>query len=650
MGRVIFSFSWIKRITPARWALLACTLLAATIVIILLCAKKPWELQVASPGKIKLIHQVRYYEWWAAAINLLPLAVLAATSRWWMRPLPALPTASTPASPRWFRPVVLAAVVACAAFNAPRLTQSFWDDEEYSVRRAVLGAYKKQPDGTLRFRELPWMSTLWAYEKPTNHILQSAAARLSNDVWRKIARPHGLQFWEPAVRFPSYLAGLGALAVLAALLARLGYPAAGAVAAWLLAVHPWYARFASEARGYAFVFLFLGLAWLFFVRAAASGRWGWWIGFGLAQFALVWTWPASATIAAVNGLLAGAWLAFSPGQRPVRGIQLGRWVVVSAAGAMAAFQLLLPCVPQFAKYLDAILRLPLGAYWARNVACLFVTGSHWTKSSQIETVYPEFLPIAHAMPWASAALFALFALFVVLGTGRLLAARNVSTLFILLWTLPAAVVYAGAHFGGQYLYEWYLSFALPGVAALAALGATLVLRLPGRSTASRLAGVGVLVALLAGYFAITQPQRHFLMSRSVQCIRESVLATRPGLDPFDPAQANIVTVSTILSPLIYDPMVKVAPSPETLAEVLGEADAKGATVFLNQGFPALLKSDFPATHAFITDPEIFELVCELPGIEQMLDRAVYRYRSGSIAGKDLSIYGTNPPLDRKLIY
>ena len=52
----------------------------------------------------------------------------------------------------------------------------------------------------------------------------------------------------------------------------------------------------------------------------------------------------------------------------------------------------------------------------------------------------------------------------------------------------------------------------------------------------------------------------------------------------------------------------------------------------------------------VTDPTLFEEIADLPGIEEMLDRKVYRYKSGAIAGKDLKQYGTNPEFNRAFIY
>ena len=161
-------------------------------------------------------------------------------------------------------------MAACALLGFPRLSQSLWADEEYCVRRCVLGGYRVQEDGTVELKKLPWKSTLWNYTT-TNHIFQSILARLSHSVWRTIARPTGLQFSEAAVRLPSYLAGILAVGAIGLLAARFGLAWEGALAAWLIAIHPWHMRFTTEARGYGLVALMIPVSCLLAVCALNRG-------------------------------------------------------------------------------------------------------------------------------------------------------------------------------------------------------------------------------------------------------------------------------------------------------------------------------------------------------------------------------------------
>lgn len=644
--------AWLRKIGPARLLAALFGLVIAGLVVYLAAAEKPWQIKLPRAAKWRPEHFAAVYSWWAALINVFPLAVLALTTRWWARrtdlPAPGPERRSLPVA---FWTVVAAAMIFCAAANFPRLPYSFWDDEEYSVRRAVVGTYRPTEDGGVKLRKLPWSTTLWYYAKPTNHILQSVLSRLSNSAWRAMARPKGLQFWEPAVRFPSYLAGICAIGATAFVLAKMGYVWAGACAAALLALHPWYMRFVPEARGYALVFLLMALNWLCVLGITRGGRWRWWLGFAATEFCLIYTWPGSLPLVAFTNLCVVVAVLSLPALRPAIGILLWRWAALSVVVGVLLFQLLLPCAPQFLTYLKDCVRLPMEWYWLRNVGALLVTGSAWSRTGRLDSPYPEYLPFAHAHPWVAILLLVLTLAFLAAGLVRL--GRDPvpgNRIFAALWILPGPLTFFIAKAKGEYLFEWYMAFAVPGLVCLAALGMTAGLSFFPERRAWRIGAAAALAFLLGGYGVITHGPRHFLMSRPVQYIKESVLLTRPTLDPHAQDNRMIVTVATIASPEVYDPHVRRAPSVETLAECLAEADAKNVPLYVNQGFPAALKAEFPATHAMVTDPALFEKVAELPAIEEMLDRVVYRYRPGSIAGKDLSVYGENPPLNRAFIY
>jgi hypothetical protein len=227
-------FGWRRSLFAAR---LIIALIAVATLIVLLCAYKPWS--IASFKKIQNIGTA--YSWWAALWNLIPLGILFFSAGRWTQPI-SLADLPRPVSPRGFRAVVLAAMLVSAGLGAFRLNDSFWDDEEYSMRRAILGTYRTHEEGHVQLKELPWAHTFWYYTKPTNHIFQSILSRLCLSAWRTVARPVGLQFNETAVRLPGYLAGVLSIGALALLLLEIGFPWEGALAAWLLALHPWHLR------------------------------------------------------------------------------------------------------------------------------------------------------------------------------------------------------------------------------------------------------------------------------------------------------------------------------------------------------------------------------------------------------------------------
>ncbi len=256
---------------------------AVVVAIMLLVAPKPWEVELSTPvGSLKQC--LRFSLWWAGLLALPVLSVLALTVRRWTAPVQELGHVGLKSRmPRLFWPIVGVITILYAAIAAPRLRQSLWDDEVYTVRKIVLGTDRIQSDGSARIKQLPWSHTLWYCEGARNHGLQSMLCRLSLGIYRAIVRPEGLQFSETAVRLPSFIAGALSIPALALLVARLGFPWAGVVAAGLLALHPWHLKLATEARGYPFVFLFIPLIALCVARAAPSGNWRWLAAFAVSN-------------------------------------------------------------------------------------------------------------------------------------------------------------------------------------------------------------------------------------------------------------------------------------------------------------------------------------------------------------------------------
>lgn len=589
------------------------------VVIALLATPKPWNFSLPEGGKLRLRDFVGLYSWWAALINLAPLLLLTATTPWWMRSLQGhsfLP----PSRPNLnFRLIVGVAMLACAALNAPRLGHSLWDDEEYSVRRYILGSYQQQEGHQPKLKEVRWSETLWSYAKPNNHFLNSILSRLSNSTWRLLARPQGLQFSETAVRFPAYLAGVLSVGVWALLLARIGFPTAGMILAWLIVLHPWYMRFIPQTRGYALVFLFLPLACWLGLTAVQDGRWRYWIASGAAQFALFYSWPGSAfTLVILNLSLLGFLLI----QGHSTSLFLGRWLVSSLVAGMVVLQLTLPCMAQLHFHLHQWDADALGGPWLMNIGTLLLTGLPWHAAT---TAFPR---LDNVHPLAAGIFLAVAICGVFLGILKLARARIPGVFLLPVFLLPGPAAYFFALWKNTHLFEWYMVFMVPGLLALLALGICSALTpLASRHRMVAVAGVG---AFLLFFACVTQPARAAYIGRPVQWLRESVLMTRPGLNPFDPRNEAILTITTLASPEVYDPNVQMVRSGPELKKLLRAADAVGQSVYVNQGYSDLLADKSPDVAALIFDPTIFEKIATLPGFESFLDRDLYRYRPGSL--------------------
>lgn len=603
----------------------------------LLLGQKPWEIKDLS----KIQNFGIRFSWWAAAINLVPLIVLLVTANRWAVPLnlSAVPPLRIP---RGCVYGILGAMLAFAVLGGLRLGSSLWDDEEYAVRRAILGTYKVRDDGTIRFRQIPWSHTFWYYTKPTNHVFQSILARLSLSTWRAVVRPKGLQINERAVRFPSYVGGILAVGTVGLLVGRAGFPREGVVASWLLALHPWFLRLAPEARGYGLVFFLIPLACLTALRVAETGWWLWWLGLAGTEFALLYTWPPALMVLLVlNACLVLRVLA-DQRLHASRWVLLSRWLVSGTIAAMAFFQLFLPCLPQFRDYIKIDHPFVALGYWLKNVGSLLFTGSPWSKTGSLFPPYPETFPQAAEHPVFFGIAAGLTLALVAFGAVRLGQKGKGGKMLVAVFLVPGPVVFVLAALKHTYLYEWYVAFMLPGLAALAGMG------LIGAMAWARKPWIPwvTAAAALVVFWGISSQARRHLLSGPAQPIRESVLLTRPNLDPADPRNLSIITVSSLVSPEVYDPLVRRVTSLESYRALMEEADRRGVPLYVNNGFPLELGYKYPAVSALLADSNVFEPVAHLYAIEAMLDRSVVRYRPGSAAKANWNAYRAATPAEK----
>ena len=626
---------WWKQASPANRAAIILGALAAAGALALLLAHKPWQWS-PSPGRgMRIADYVGIYSWWAGAANCVLMAVLAATARWWMRAshggLFRLPR---PSFPRWFWPLTIVAMLLCGWFGAHRLRQSFWDDEVYAMRRAIHGQWKRDDSGSIKFRPVSWRETLWFFEKP-QHQLHSIITRIVLDTWRAVTKPEGLKFREDVARIPSYLAGVLSVGALAALLWRLGFPAAGVIAAFLLVIHPWHIRYASELRAYSFMLFILPLCYLFLIEALDTGRWSWWSAYGITLFILMYSNALNIYPAAGLGLCGLAAIAIR-WRDPEARIQIGRFGVVTLIAGMAFLQLMLPCVPQFIKYQNtSAVQGEMDLRWLSSYFGLLFAGAPWSSTGQAQSKYMELYPWAASHPILFTGLAGLSLILLAAGTRRLFVGGTVHALVALALLLPAPIAYAISTACRQHLFEWYLLFLLPGVVAATALGLDGWRLILSRNKIGAVAGILLVAGLVTGYVAFTTPQRTWLLTRPIQQIRESAEATRPVLDPFAKENQDILTASFIGPPDPYDANIILFRSVRELSELIARADQQGKVLFINFGFLTTAQIRFRPILSALGDSSLFEKTAELQGFDPINDRYVYRYRSGTAAGRNL---------------
>jgi len=633
-------------LSPVRKVFFCLAAIAVYLVGVLIFSEKPWAQPVVE-GQLKIRDYVRIWFWWAAAINLCILAGLALTVKWWTRAAKSNPGPLFPKSTTiWFWPLLLSAVVFLFLAASPRLGQSLWHDEANRVKNTLVGEYREK-DGGYTFRTATWRDTLFYYRLP-NHTLQSILSRASHDIWLSITRPQGYPLSETALRFPLLIVGGLGLVTMALLLRSIGQPMAGVAVAWLLALHPWYVRYASEARGYILVMALLPFALHVLLRAVETGKLRWWAAYGFAQVAMVYSYATAAYILIVLNALFPLALLFSRKKGLDRPVILTRWFISSLVAGAVFLQLFLPCVPQFLEYLSSGKGMgggnQLNSGWVANFLAHMLVGTPWTITGLLDSPYLELLEWASSHPAVFAGIAVGVSGLIALGVRWCVASGAFATLMASAFVLPAILCFADTKARESFLFEWYLIFLLPGVVALVVLGARDLAQAPASAAAKSILAVAF-VGFIPLYGIWTHRERSELASNSLQPYREAVLSTRPTLDPVHPDQENILTVAFHAGPLIYDPRLKKLNSVAEMQSVIQRADTDGKELYINLAYLGATKHEQPGNYQLVSESGLFLKHAFFRGFNPTLSTEVFRYIPGSAKDFDFAPYQAleNPP-------
>lgn len=601
------------------------------LVLIVACVARllddnPWSdgiaERLAKNAPVRPVDYADTWGWWTAAFIAPVLAALFALApRWLAGDDPERPEHAPAPRTRAFTVLVAAAVLAGGVLALPRLSQSLFEDERYNVQWSIDGFYIADGrTGKLRFHEPSWSDTFWHYEWPNNHVPHTILARLSLSAWRALARPDHRMVNERALRLPTFLAGMASIGALGLALWRFGHPAAGVAAAWILALHPWHLRYASEARGYSLALCLLSLALVAAAGVLERGSWRRWSAFGLLQLVLLWTYAASVYyVLFLNAVLVGLVFATHRGTPALRP-QLVRWLVVGLFGALVWIHMMAPNLAQFREYVKTPTQEKMDAAWFRDVGSFLVSGMPWGRA-RANPVFTELSDRAAAAPVLVASFVGAAVLLVVAGALRWLAVGGLRRALVPVLLIPALLSVSLALRADSHLHPQYKILALPGLVMLACLGLEGMLRPLGR----RACGAGLAAAVLA-FAAFTQAPRAELRSRAIQPWRDSVSLTRTDPDPVSPANEEVITVSWSFPPRYYDPRIRRVDA-ENLLLAMAEADRRGVPLYANIGRPALAKRRNPEIAEIVA--EHFDEVAHLPGILSRGQRQVLRYRGAA---------------------
>ena len=470
-----------RRIHPIhRWRLVLCAI-AGAFAICLMVAQKPWLVAAQVHGKMGTLDYVRIYGWIAGAVSIVLLrGGLAVICPWWSAERPTRRESQSSSlgshSPRWFWPLVIVAMAITFFYSLPRMSHGFWDDEELNVRTTLCGKFKlNKKTGEMEFKRFDWLETVYGYSKgPNSHTLFSIVSRACEDTWNSIARPQGFPVVEWPFRVPALVFGVLAVAAMALLLKEFGLPGAGVAAAFLLGVHPWNIRYASEARGYSMMVFLVPVLFVFWRRAMITGQWRWW-STGWRSFAFSICYFGAIFVLIVLNLIIPVLFAIGPDCAEPRVTRAGIWFCVNLLAAILTLQLMLPLYAQAKLYFDFVSSQGSvsGWSWVRNTVCFMIGGAPWTKSGEPWAGYPEWLARYSENPVLFVLATSLAIALILIGAVHLIRRGWASATFVVVMLVCPPITFVFAYFKRYLLYENYVIYSLPGVVICAATGVTL---------------------------------------------------------------------------------------------------------------------------------------------------------------------------------
>jgi hypothetical protein len=605
----------------------------------------PWRLPgaqslVPEPGQ-KLAYTVVAGLSFAAAVNALLCLLLLATSRRWTRDLPTSQGSENSARTRssgygrgWL--LLLGAAAVAGVLRWPLAHQSLWWDEGWSVRKVIVGEWRRSggEETDLRFDPATWLETLWYYRTPTNHVLYSAAARASLAGWRAATGAPREAFDEFALRFPAWLAAIASVILVGLFVRELGFPRAAPVAAWLLAVHPWHVRYGADGRGYSFVLLAaLAGAW-FLLRALTAARWRDALAFAATQCILLWTFPAAIYVPVALGI--GGALACALGREPsaLRSTRFTRLAIASLLAAMAFLQAMAPNLAQFALRRD-LLEVPAGipTGWARHLWGYLATGLQERAAPLPDLEFPTLAVLAQTRPWLPYVVYGVMPALALLGLARAWARSRAAERGVLagiILAVPFLLLHRELQ-GFALIHRWAV-FGLAATVPLLAIGieGALAAAIPS-PRAARAALPAALALAVAGFVALVAPQLRLLLTRPVEPTREvlALLARTEGAAP--PAIWAGVGLGGDV-PRVYDPSLREVRSPAELAALIDEARAGGKPLYAFYGYGPLNHQRQPDLFALLDDARLFVPIGRLDGIESETVFRVLRYTGKPLGG------------------
>ncbi len=615
---------------------------AGALALYLLVAPKPWNLATGpdffAPRDRSMVDTILIAWWWLAVPNLVLCLLGAATARFWAGPVEA---------PRWpegrpratragkgFVALLLLAAALGGVLRWNLAHGSLWWDEAWTVRRVVVGHREPVPEdpARLEFEQARWHWTLFHYKKPTNHVLYSAAARVSNDLWRARNGREPWAFDEFALRLPAFLASLASIVVVGLLLRRWVSPAAGVAAALFLALHPWHVEHGPELRAYGFVGLLALLACFTLPRVLRTLSVQSLVAWGAIAFALLWSHPLTVYLVASFALFGLVGLLLCDGPAPVRLRRAARFTAAHVLVAMLWLQVMAPNLAQVPLWTDV--HEPSSSRVVRwrsldSLIGLVMVGlpREFGPREPDGDLFPSVARFVEERPMASAVAGWGAPLLLLIGLLRLARRRGPERWAALGLAFAAPLGILVMWFGDLFFHERFVFYALIAVVVLVPAGLEGLLRAPfGRAprVGAAVAAAGLVLALV-GFHSISEPRNRVLRERPYAPMRQVgayLLSTADG-DPLSSLRLGYGSGADV--PDIYDPWIRQVHGADEITRAMTEASATGRDLYVFYGYALANRPRHPDGYRYLDDPAHFETAAHFVGADPHFSFWVLRW-------------------------
>jgi len=606
----------------------------------------------ADAGKLPTEKQVRGTgHYWASLGNAVLLALLLLTSWWWSRPLsdsklrqsPPTQTDGDRSRDRMndkgrigFFIALFVIVGAAAGLRWNLVSGSMWWDEAWAMQNVYHGefdVYDHGDDVHLEFTDHAsnWQRALWRYWSPLNHPIASFSSQAAHIIGHPIGSdsPHGFAEW--LLRLPSSVIGLAAIFLVALTVARWGFPAAGLVAAIVLAFHPWAIRHTSEIRAYPF--LLAGAAAALYgitiILQSRRGQWHGWILFALAQLLLVWSHVFATSVALLFTVTLFIAIFIAWPQRTDRIRAITRLVVVNLLAAAIFFQLFGPNIVQAISWAESFAEgdgNQLDPAALGRLLSLTSSGMLWDIGNSVEASQLTSLKVtlaAHPVLVTLAGLTLLAA--TISGARRLCRSFPIGIWLLLSLVAGGALTLIIIAIGSSYFYPRFLIYLLIPLAVLFAIGATRPISLRGKKAIPQ--GALATIALVIYVLAVA-PQIGVLNRTSVEPLREVAQGIRDfeelhHLGPDDVHVAGIGHGSERVR--LYFPQLASVREIEALEKLIATATTEGNELLVFAGHRYFNEASHADLMAVVQNETHFEELEVYPGISPDFFYRLYRF-------------------------